>query len=234
MEHFLKALFDGKNPEEAHTEFIKFGKGKYENKYLLQAKKQKDKWSIKTSAEFANYLVKRCLENVTHPITVKGIIIATFDISKDITFPIENIKKYMGIQQLVINGNVNPKEIIALMNKYPRLFYGLSFATSEHELKIKPKAPKSGKPATGGEKEVTADFCSLKTSNREIVKDLLFDVSDFNEVHIKHILMINEIILPKGVNDPVQIREQSKRKGAMERIIITDGSEKRSKADFFV
>ena len=58
----------------------------------------------------------------------------------------------------------------------------LLFKTNNSELKIKGKAPKSGKPGKKGDDEAPkADFCSLKTSDREIMKDLFFDLHDFSE-----------------------------------------------------
>ena len=60
MSSVLKKIFSEQSDEEVHNEFIKFGKGVFENRYLLEAKKQKDKWAIKTSAEFSNFLVRSC------------------------------------------------------------------------------------------------------------------------------------------------------------------------------
>ena len=228
----MKALFSGKESQDTHLEFIKYGKGNYENKYLLKAKKQKDKWSVKTSAEFANYLVKKYLEKAPARIKIKGIIVSTFPIEKEMDFSVENIKKYMGIQQVIIDTEVSRDSIINLMKKYPRAFYSLSFSTDNCELKIKPKAPKGAKPSAGGEKEATANFCTLKTNDKSIIDDLFFDSPNFNEMTVNHTIVINDIILPKGVSDPAQIREQSKRKGIIKRKIIVDGKEIRTEANF--
>jgi hypothetical protein len=45
------------------------------------------------------------------------------------------------------------------MEKHRGLFCS-DFSLPDYELKIKPKAPKSAKPSTSGEKEAKADFCS--------------------------------------------------------------------------
>src|SRR3989344_4338758 len=223
MESFLKKIADKKFDEEVHLEFIKFSKGVFENRYLIDVKKQKDKFSIKTSAEFANYLVMNCLEKISGEIDVKGIIISTVDISKEAGFEISNVKKYMGIQQLVINTKTRVEEILKVMNKYPRIFYGLSFKTNDYELKIKEKAPKSGKPSSKGENAPKADFCSLKTTNKKIVDNLLFDVPEFKEVYVNHTIKINEIEIPKEIDDPQKMRETAKRKGTIVRKIKVDG-----------
>ena len=232
MENTLKKIFQGKTDNILHGEFIKFSKGSFKDKYLLEAKKQKSGWSIKTGPEFANYFVRACLEGVSEDINVMGVIVATFDVSKKAEFPIERIKKFMGIQQAVINSKISPSKIIKLIEEYPRAFFALSFSTPLYQLKIKAKAPKSAKPAAGGEKGPKIDLCSLKTSDRKIVEDLFFDCPDFNEVSINHEIAIDQIIIPKGINDPTQLREQSKRKGKIIRTINVDGKEKKSEAQF--
>jgi len=228
----IKKIFLGETDENMHSDFVKFGKGVFENRYLLEGKKQKDRWNIKTSAEFVNFLVRKCLEDSSGKIKVGGIIVYTFDIKNDINFPIENVKQFMGIKQIVINTEVEPEKIISLMNKHPRAFYALSFASNGCELKIKAKAPKSAKPSASGEKEAKANFCSLKTSNKNIVDDLFFDFPDFKEIKANHTITIDEIVLPKDEKDPVKIRENAKRKGTIKRKVVVDGKEFIKEAKF--
>jgi len=233
MKNVISKIFSGEIDENVHNDFVKFGKGKFENKYLIEGKKQTGKWSIKTSAEFANYFVKNCLEDAEE-ISVKGAIISTLNIEEDIDFEIVGKKNYMGIKQLLINGVIESRKIIDLMEKYPRVFFALSFKTDKHELKIKPKAPKSGKPSAKGESGPKADFCSLKTSDESIVKDLFFDFPDFKEIKIKHVIEIKEIEIPSDVKDPVEMREKAIRKGILKRIVEVDGVEKESEKEFSV
>jgi len=229
---FIKEIFEGKNPAGLHTEFLKFGKGEYRNKYIIEAKKQKDKYAIKTTNEFANYLVRKCLEDVPEKVKFSGAIISTFDLRNEVSFPIENVKQFMGVKQIQINTEINKREILNLMNKYPKVFFALSFSTPNSELKIKAKAPKSAKPSTSGEKEVSADFCSLKTSNYEIVKELFFDSTNFNEIRVSHTIKITEIDYPKNETDPVKIRENSIRKGEIVRILDINGRKEEKTACF--
>jgi len=231
---FIKDIFQKEyNAEEVHNEFIKFSRGDFKDKFLLNAKKQKDKWVIKTGAEYVNSVVKLCLAKAPDTLKVTGVIVATFDITKDAKFQIGKIKQFMGIKQAVVDGVIKKSDILELMNKYPRAFYALSFITPSCELKIKAKAPKSAKPSTS-DKEAVADFCSLKTTDRIIVEDLFFDNSNFTEIAIKHILKIQEIIYPKDMKNmkPEDVREKSKRKGVLVREITADGSKKISEAVF--
>ncbi len=260
MQSVIYKIFSKKIDEEVHSEFIKYSEGIFENKYLLEAKKQKEGWAIKTSAEFVNYLVKSCLEKTKGEIEVSGVIVSTFDLRNAmggyVFDPEEKVKQFMGIKQLVVDtkpspGMVNsiqkfkdgikqlvvdtktsPERIIELMNKFPRAFYALTFSTPDFQIKTKAKAPKGAKPAAAGEKEVAPNFCSIKTSNNEIVQDLFFDALDFKEIKINHTIQINEIILPKEIGDPAQMREKAIRKGKIIRKLTIDGNKKEKEIDF--
>jgi hypothetical protein len=228
----INKIFSKKFDEEVHSDFVKFSKGEFNDRYLVEGKKRKDRWSIKTSAEFANFFVRACLQNVKGKVAMTGAIISTMDLRKEIDLPLEKTKQFMGVKQLVINGEVEASKIIQIMDKYPRAFFALTFSTPNCELKIKAKAPKSAKPASGGDKEPKAEFCSLKTENRAIIDDLFFDIKDFKEIAIKHVIKINDIILPKGESEPARVRELAKRKGVVIRKITADGKQSEKEAPF--
>jgi hypothetical protein len=236
MECFIKKIWQGKIDEQVHNEFIKFGKGNFSYKYLIEAKKQKDKWHIKTSNEFANYLVLKCLETLRQGerVEVKGIIVTTLDIEKDIDFDIEDIKKFMGIKKIIVNTEIEKEKLMNIMEKNPRVFYALSFKTPFCELKVKEKTPKSVKPSSKGEKAPSADFCSLKTSDEDIIQDLFFDVPNFQEIKINHTLEINKIIYPENTKElkPKEIRERAKRQGKIIRETNVDGIQEFKEKEF--
>ncbi len=238
MSNVLHDIFSGIENKNAHDDFIKYGKGVFQCKYLIDGKKQKNGWSIKTSSEFVNFLVRACLGRASGSVSITGVIVSTFEVHTDAQTmlghgAVGGVKKFMGIKQVQINGNVDPSKLIALMDKYPRAFFALSFSTPTLTLKTKAKAPKSAKPAATGEKDPSPEFCSLKTQDAALVKILFFDIPEFSVVSIKHTLTITEIAVPNGVLDPVQMREQSKRRGTITRIATIDGKEKKSEAQFF-
>lgn len=232
VENVINKIFSGKSDEEVHNDFIKFGKGSFSNRYLIEGKKQKDKWNIKTNSEFANFLVRKCLERATGEIDVTGVIVVSTKIDGAVEFPIERIKQFMGVKQAVINTKTTPKKILDAMDKFPKAFFALSFSTKDSVLKTKAKAPKSAKPATAGDKAPAAKFCSLKTSDKSIVEDLFFDCPDFDEISARHTLEINQIIFPKGETDPVKIRELAQRKGKLIRELNVNGRAIKSEKDF--
>ena len=235
MSNVLRKIFlgeAGEGDQEIHEAFIKYGKGEFKDKYLIEAKKQKDKWSIKTSAEFGNYLVKRCLSGVDKPVHFKGVIVCTFDIKDKINFKIERVKQFMGIKQIVIDTELDSNEILKLIDEFPRAFFALTFKTDKNELKIKAKAPKNAKPSSKGEKKAKADFCSLKTTDPQMVTDLFFDYPEFKFISINHTINIKDIKIPENIEDPVEMREKAIRKGKILRNVIADGNEVSEEKEF--
>ncbi|MBU0907738.1 MAG: hypothetical protein KKD18_01490 [Nanoarchaeota archaeon] len=238
MKSVIAQIFSGESSEEAHNEFVKFSRGVFGDRYVLEGKKQTSKWAVKTSSEFANFFVRRILENASGEIAVKGIIVSTSDLERDCEFGVEDVKKYMGIKQLVINCLTTPDKILGLMDKHPRAFYALSFSVGDYDLKIKAKPPKSGKPGTktkgGGDEGPKADFCSLKTSDKKMIEDLFFDYPDFQEIKITHAIEVKEIELPKNYKTPEEMRENAVRKGVIKRIIDVDGRKEVKEKSFAV
>lgn len=232
----IKKIFEKNFDGEVHSDFLKFGRGEYKNRYLVYGKKQKDKWSVKTGAEYVNFLVRKCLEKLQASVFVTGIIISTTDITNEMKFPVKKKSNFQGVRKFQIEAEVNPEEILSLMEKYPKIFFALSFKGAEFELKVKAKAPKSGKPGKEPEGEPKADFCSVKTHDKEIIEELFFDFPDFVETSINHTIRIEEIIYPENIANlsPEEIREQSKRKGNIVRKARVDGKEEVKETEFVI
>jgi hypothetical protein len=232
----IKNIFENKTGEEEHTEFLKYGRGIYKNRFLLEGKKQKKGWTIKTGPEYANYLVKQCLTKAPETINIKGIIVTTQDIKEDIPFEIKKASNFQGIRKLQIETETTTKKVQELIKKHPRLFYALSFKGETFNLKIKAKAPKSGKPGKENEEGPKADFITIKTEDEEIVKELFFKEQKFETITINHEINIKEIIYPKNYETlkPKEIREQSKRKGTITRNKNINGTTTKEEKEFEV
>lgn len=230
----IKKIFDKNFDDEVHADFLKFSRGEFKGKYMIEGKKQKDKYSIKTSPEFANFFVKKVLEEIEGVVHIKGKIISTMDLSEEVSFDIKKKENFQGIRNIEIDSEIEASEILGLLEKYPKAFFGLTFKSDKSVLKIKPKAPKSPKPSSKGDEGPKVDFCSLKTTNEGIVNEIFFDVSGFTEIKIGHVIKINEIVYPDNVKElkPEEIREKSKRKGILIREIEVDGKSKVFEAEF--
>ncbi|MFH1451657.1 MAG: hypothetical protein ABIF88_00600 [archaeon] len=230
----IKKIFSGIYDDEVHSDFLKFGRGEYKDRYLLEGKRQANKWAIKTGPEYVNYLVRKCLEKISGEVSVGGIIVSTTDLRNEFNFEIVKAGNFQGIRKFQIDTIINPSEILALMEKYPRAFYALSFKGEDFVLKVKAKAPKSAKPGKENEDGPKAEFCSLKTNDKELVDELFFDFHDFKEIKINHSIKVEDIVYPDNIDrlKPTEIREQSKRKGVVIRQVTVDGVEKVSESEF--
>jgi len=235
MKNVINKIFSGEMDSEVHDDFVKFSRGVFENRYLLEGKKQALKWAVKSSAEFANYFVRGGLEKINGAVNVKGVIVSTNkELKSEMGFELAGEKGYMGIKQFLVDSEIEPEKILRLMDKYPKVFFALSFKSDDFELKVKAKAPKSGKPGKKGEDGPAADFCSLKTKDKLIVDDLFFGVGDFKEVKINHTVVVEKIDVDTSIKDPIEMREKAVRSGKVVRKIVVDGREKISEKEFSV
>ncbi|HRZ85725.1 MAG TPA: hypothetical protein P5277_03005 [Candidatus Paceibacterota bacterium] len=237
MDSFIKKIFLGKVDEFVHLQFQKFSKGEFREKAMINVSKSKDKYSISTTAEYANEIVRSLAERMKNneKTKVSGVLISTRNLKEVPEFnqllAHVEVKQFMGIKQFKINCDMTKEEILRICNLLPTSFLALSFSVNDIELKIKPKAPKSAKPSTS-DKGPTVDFCKIKTKDKSIVKELVFDVEEFKSVKIKHTYLINEIILPKNQTDPAKIREMAIRKGRIIRDLDVDGTNHKKEAFF--
>jgi len=109
-------------------------------------------------------------------------------------------------------------------------------------LKIKAKSPKSSKGSSSKKKEgekAKIDFCKLKTTDKDIVKNLIFDkeAENFKQVEISHDFIIEDIVVSDELKkecegDFAKIREMAKRKGKIIRNLNIDGREFRKEVEF--
>jgi hypothetical protein len=231
--NFIKKVFNENIDERTHLQFQKFSKGEFENRALMRIKYSGGKYTIYTSAEFANEFVRDMAERLGNNKTqITGAIVSTSDLTGELEF--KNKKQFQGVKRYLIDTEMSGDEIIVFLDKLPKAFFALSFNVGEDKLKIKPKAPKSGKPGKKGEKP-KPDFCKLITKNKEIVKSFVFEKSEFKEANINHTFLIDEIIIPdelKQEKDFAKIREMAKKKGKIIRIADIDGQIIKSEKEF--
>ena len=230
--NFIKKIFKDNVDEIVHLQFQKFSKGEFRNKAIIEAKNSKGKYTIKTSAEFANGFVRIMAEKLGEDKTnVTGAIVSTSDLTGELDF--QNKKQFQGVKRYLIEKEMSGKEMINLLNKFPKTFFALTFNVGEEKLKIKPKAPKAAKPGKGKESP-KADFCSLKTTDKEIGESFVFEKTDFKTAKINHTFFIEGIIMPEGETDFAKIREIAKKKGKIVRNAIIDEKEVVSEKEFVV
>jgi hypothetical protein len=231
--NFIKKVFDEKVDEEVHLQFQKFSKGEFRDRALIDAKNSNGKYTIKTSAEFANELVRVVAEMIgREKVKVTGAIVSTNDLTGEFEF--KEKKQFQGVKRYLIDDEMTGEKIIGLLDRFPKTFFALSFEFKDTKLKIKPKAPKSGKPGKGDEKP-KVDFCTLKTTNKKLADSFVFENTNFKKAEINHTFFIDEIVIPeelKNEKDFAVVREKALRKGKIVRKALIDEKEKDSEMMF--
>lgn len=231
--NFIKELFDKKKSNETHIQFQKFSKGEFRNRALIELKKSGKGYSLKTSAEFVNGLVYLIASKIgSNKTKVTGAIVSTSDLKEKIKF--KEVKQFQGVKRYLLEQEMSGNEIKDLIEKFPKAFFALSFSFGEDTLKIKPKAPKSGKPGKGDEAP-KADFCSLKTNDEFIAKSFVFEKENFSKAIINHTFIVEKIVIPDSLKDSkdfAKIREESLRKGKIIRNAKIDDLDVNSEFEF--
>lgn len=230
--NFIKKVFEGRSDGFCHLQFQKFSKGEFRDRALIKAKKTGNKYTISTTAEFGNELVLDLAKKLgSRSTNIKGVIVSTNELSLDY----QNKKQFMGIKQYVIDKEMSGNEIVSLIEKFPKAFFGLSFEADSSILKIKPKAPKSAKPSTKGSEDIKPDFCKLITEDARLGESFVFEKPNFKTAEITHTFFINDIIVPnelKNEKDFAKVREMARRKGKILRKAMIDGQNITSEKEF--
>jgi len=238
MDSFIKTIFEDKEKDElVHSQFIKFSKGEFPNRAMIRGKNTNNKYTISTTAEYAKELILTLAEKLGGQSTlVTGAVISALDLDG---FDYKEKKMAMGVRKYMIEKEMTGDEIIDLCNKIEKAFFALSFSTSDTDLIIKPKSPKSAKGSSSSknpDKKAKIDFIKIKTTDKELISTLLLDNeinSNFKKIEIKHDIQITDIIIPDGeIEDFAKIRELAKRKGKIIRKIDIDGNEEVKETDF--
>ena len=232
--NFIKKIAYNQIDESVHLQFQKFSKGEFINRAVIKAKQSKGKYTINTSSEFANDFVKIVAEKLKESkLKVTGAIVST----NDLTGRLEciNKKQFQGVKRYLIDSEMTGNEILNLLSEFPKSFFALSFSSEDSKLKIKPKAPKSGKPGSKGGEPPKPNFCKLVTMDSEVGKSFIFESPNFQEAWINHTFVIEDIVIPeelKGSEDFAKVREESKRKGKIIRKATIDGKETTKEIEF--
>ena len=220
----------------AHLQFQKFSRGEFQNRAIIESKLSKGKYTINTTPEFANEMVFLVAKKLgKDKALVTGSIITTSNLEEKIDF--KSKKQFQGVKNYSISGEMSGEEILDLLSKFPKAFFGLSFSTSDTVLKIKPKMPKSGKPSSKGEAAPKPDFCKIVTTDSKIGKSFIFETEIFSKAKVNHKFIIEKIVVPeeiKNEKDFAIVREKSLREGKIIRTTIIDDKESVKEINFKV
>jgi hypothetical protein len=232
--NFIEKIFLNKSDYLVHLQFQKYSRGTFAYKALISARKTGNKYTIFTDAEFANELVRENAVKLGNKKTkITGSVISTGDLTGKLDF--KSKKQFQGVKNYSIDEEMDGHEILKLLEEFPKAFFALSFKTEDTEIKIKPKAPKSGKPKNKDDEEQKVNFCKVITTDSSIGKGFVFEKQDFKKADIKHTYVIESIEVPESLKkseDFMLIREESKRKGKIIREANIDGEKMKKEVNF--
>ena len=230
MECFIKKVWDGRG-EEVHDQFIRFGKGTYAGRAVLNLMKT-GKIKLKGSFEWANDFSEIVSEFGGGK--ASGIVLSKKDISdimseKNIQGNSESKKGGLFYQNNIQEQNLTGEQIKVLIDNSYFSLLDVDNEVSGIKLKIKQKLPKPGK----GESKVDDKFCQLEVDIKfwPQIKEV-FMLPECKKARISHTIIVEEIILPEGEKDFAKIRELSKRKGKIIRNLEVDKQETKEEKDF--
>ncbi len=210
MDCFIKKVWQGKG-DEAHQYFVRFSKGKFQNRAVLVLQKT-TKIKLKGSFEWANDFAGIASE--LGESSFSGTILSKQEIPELTEFL---KKKKESIVQYEVQG-ISAEKVRQAYNKAYCLL--LNAESPEVVLKTKKKLPKPGK----AEGKVDDGFCQIEADLKywPQIKEA-FMLAECKKAKIAHTFIIDNIILPEGEKDFAKIREFAKRKGKIIRKMEIDG-----------
>lgn len=238
MDTFIKKISKGNIDEWVHQQFQKFSRGEFEGKAMIRVKNSSGKYSLNATAEYARELVKIMAEKLGDSNAhVTGALVSALQLEG---FSYDSVSSAIGIKKYLFDRDMSGTEILGLIEKVPKAFFGLSFKVGEQELKIQAKSPKSAKGSSSAKKEnaeAKIDFCKVKPVEKAIIENFIFDaeIKDFKKIEVRHKFIITEIIIPpelKNEKDFAVVREKAQRKGKIIREIDIDGKIIKKEYDF--
>ncbi len=223
MKTFIAKLLSGEIDESVHKQFVRFGKGKFESRALINFDDKGKGTIVKTSFEFATDMAK-LVAQLAPDVLFSGIVMSKQELMLE---KASKAKKKQGLYVYDVS-ELTSKEVMEIVDKVYCLL--LDANASSIELKTKKRLPKPGKST---EMKITPDFCLLKADAKYKAKILeAFALPECKKARVMHSYIIKEIILPSNTSDPEEIRLKAKRKGKVIREAKIDGEEIRLEKNF--
>lgn len=217
--NFIKEVFEGKESDSSHRQFIRFGKGEYGGRAVIGMWKTKN-IKIRGSFEFANDFVN--FASGLANIKFSGTIWSRNEL--------EGMEGKRKEGKWIYEAKDIPSSKIVEMSG--KIYCFLLNAEGEGiKLKIKPKLPKPGK----SEGKTDDKFCQMEIDEKYYKKakdDFFWDLPEGKKISVEHRYIITEIVPPRGEKDFNKIREMAKRKGKIIRKADVDGKEIKREVNF--
>ncbi|MCX6695227.1 MAG: hypothetical protein NTU61_02890 [Candidatus Altiarchaeota archaeon] len=220
--NFVKDFFVGSPEDWVHQRFVRYGRGVFDGP-VLEAKVGKV-IKVSGSEEYCNIVGFVVVDSCPGLFSVSGSVVGKSDfrgLLKDASVPFKD-KSKKGVYTVEVSGELSSdalKKVYLSSGDAAVLLTLKSVGNKDYGMKCKKKLPKPG-----GKKD--SDFFTASMGLDALKKlraEVFFDVpADFAEAGIEH------------KKDPARVRIEAKRKGVIERKVVTDGRETASKKDFIV
>ena len=220
MECFIKKIWQDRADEEVHKQFIRFGKGAFPGRAVLNLQRG-EKIKIRGSFEWANDFIK-IVSEINPDAIFSGIILSKEELS------FSGKKKGVIFEYDV--ENIESKKIKEIKDKTYYVLLDAQTKDNSLILKMKKKLPKPGK---SGESKIDDKFCQLEADLKywQAIKEF-FMLPDCKKCKILHTFIIEEIVFPRDEKDPEKIRLLAKRKGKIIRSSEIDKQERKEEKEF--
>jgi hypothetical protein len=221
---FIKKIFENKTNESVHKQFVRFGKGTFGMRAVINARIS-GQVKVSSTFELANDFLE-FIASLSPKMKVSGIILSKEKLG------LENERKKTGLFEYSIEREMGSEEMKKILDKC--YFALLDCSAQGIELRVKKKLPKPGK---SGESKVNDKFCVLDLDLKFLAKfkdEFFWDINDFKKARAEHTFIITDIIMPAGEKDFEKIRQEAKRKGKIIRKVIVDGKEIVKEKEFSV
>lgn len=226
--NFIRNLIDGNIDNDAHSKFIRYGKGNYE-KEELKIKVTGKNVTIQAGPDFVSVLLKLFAEFSTEEITLSGKMVAKKGQNK--RFEDAGVKLIATrATTYTVEKTFSPEEFKTFIKDFEDFLFLVTLKSGSNTFKAKPKVPRPG--------SVLEKFVTVKWDKQfidRIKEEFLPDFPDFKkEAVFKHWYNINDIIADEQLlqEDPLKARLAAKRKGTLKRKSVVDGLEKEEEFAF--
>jgi len=212
---FIKKLFQKEVDDAVHKQFVRFSKGVFENKAVINVKRNGN-IKISSTYELANELLL-IAASLTPKLHVTGLVL-----SKTAIDGLKGSQKSR-LFNYNLDEEIDSKKIADIVSN--SFFSLLDCSANGIELKVKKKLPR---PSSKGINKVNDKFCVMILDIKywpKIKDEFLFDLPDGKKYRMIHKYEIKDIVLPKGEKDFEKIRIMAKKKGKLTRASEVDGKQ---------
>ncbi len=227
---FIKNIFNGEVDKKTRNQFVRFGKGIYENRAVIKLQKSKD-IKVSSTFEYANDFVELIAEISDARFT--GVILSKENLGE--FFKSRDREVLESKKAGLYVHNVNEIESKIINEIKDKVYYFLLDAKADGiEFKCKKKLPKPGK----GNAKVDGKFCVLRADLKywPKIRDEFFpDVSEnAKKAVVRHTIEIENIKVQDGIKDFEQMRLLAKRQGKLTRFLEVDKKQEKKECEFEV